>query len=251
MDLAQAFKAEPNTPLTAALSIQTTYHLGVDITAGTGQQTWGLPCVWPFPWDGIVYDAEVDSPFNAKVHAHSQIDTTDPETGIKYSLIYLHLSSVPKTKTDLDPAVITYKQGDTIGRIGNNGDVHPAPTPQFPFNGTHLHLGMGVKNPGDLNAKMVDPLIYFDLNNPFRSLAENYKFNNNLAFGTHSTENTELQRVLQRLAYFPSTQSLTDYYGPLTANGVLQFRIAKGVSSATDPEGRSCGPMTRAALNQL
>lgn len=251
LDLAQPFKAPVPVDFSQALSIQTTDHIGVDVTAGTGQQTWGLPCVWPFPFNGIVYDAEVDSPFGAKLHAHSQIDGLDPETGITYKLMYLHLSSVTQSKGDLETKLIIYKQGDVIGRIGNNGAVLPAPTPSQPFNGTHLHLGVGVQKPGDINATMVDPLLYFDLSNPFRSAAEGYKFNNTLVFGKHNPENKELQRVLRTNGFFPSTQSLTDYYGPITADAILKFRVAKGVPSITDTQGHSCGPLTRAELNKL
>ena len=99
----------------------------------------------------------------AKVHAHAQIDGTDPDTGIKYSLIYLHLSEVSKSKSATDTTVITYNQGDIIGKIGNNGYVLPAPTPENPYAGTHLHLGVGVKKPGELNYTMVDPMTIFNL----------------------------------------------------------------------------------------
>lgn len=165
----QPFHVTASVPFSQARAIQTVDHLGVDIVCGTNQQTWGQECVWPFPWPGTVYDAEVDSELNAKLHAHSQIDTVDPATGIKYSIVYLHLSSVTKTKTDSDHTLITYNQGDVIGKIGNNGEVEPPPTPQNPLQGSHLHLGLGIQHPGELNATMVDPQAYFDVTDPFRN----------------------------------------------------------------------------------
>jgi len=251
LELAQGFHVAAPVGISQALSIQTTDHLGVDITCGTPQETWGLECVWPFPWQGTVYDAQVDAPFNAKQHAHSQIDGTDPATGIQYSLIYIHLSAVTQSKAPTEDKVITYNQGDTIGRIGNNGFVNPAPTAAHPFDGSHLHLGVGVKNPSDLNATMVDPLIYFDLQNPFRSPSQGYKFMSNMAFGQTSGDIANLQKVLQHLGFFPATQAITGYYGPKTASAVLQFRLQYGVSSNTDTQGHSVGPLTREALNKL
>ncbi len=251
LDLAQGFRASPTTPITQALSIQTTDHLGVDVTCGTPQQTWGKDCVWPFPFPGAVYDAQVDSPFNAQLHAHSQIDGTDPITNIQYSLIYIHLSAVTATKAPGDNRQITYNQGDVIGRIGNNGFVNPAPTAARPFDGSHLHLGVGVKHVGDLNYFMDDPLKYFNLSDPFRTTIAPLQFMVNLSFGQTSVDIQNLQSVLQREGFFPATQAVTGYYGPLTASGVLQFRVKYGVSSANDPKGWSVGPLTRLALNNL
>lgn len=223
----------------------------MDVSCGDAPHTWGLPCVWPFPWEGIIWESLVDSPFNARFNAHAQIDGIDPLTRIQYSLVFIHLSSVTQSKSALDSEVMTYKQGDVIGHIGNNGFVTPAPTIQNPLAGSHLHLGVGVKKPGETNFLMMNPLDYFDLSIPFRSLSASYKFQRTLTFGSHNPENMELQRVLQRQGFFPATQSLTDYYGPITATAVLKFRTAVGVSSQTDWKGYSCGPLTRAALNKI
>lgn len=168
LTVVQGFHVAAPVGLDQALKVQTTDHLGVDVVCGTNEQTWGQECVWPFPWPGIVYDAQVDSTFGAKEHAHSQIDTADPATGIEYSLVYLHLSSVTKTKIDTDSTYIRYNQGDTIGKIGNNGAVTPLPTPAHPLDGTHLHLGIGVRRPGELNYTMEDPQLYLDVTSPFR-----------------------------------------------------------------------------------
>lgn len=162
--LTQAFRSDRRIDFSTALSVNTSFHNGVDVVCGTNEETWGKECTWPFPFTGTVYDAEVDSPMGAKLHAHSQIDGTDPETGISYSLIYIHLSSVIHTVQPGSSSTWIYNQGDTIGKIGNNGAVNPPPTPEHPLWGTHLHLGVGVKKPGEINYTMVDPLTIFELN---------------------------------------------------------------------------------------
>jgi murein DD-endopeptidase MepM/ murein hydrolase activator NlpD len=169
IEVTQPFRSDSPLSLSTAYSTSTAFHNGVDIVCGTPEETWGTPCVWPFPFSGTVYDALVDSPRGATVHAHSQIDGTDPDTGIKYSLVYLHLSAVTAPKQDGSTTEITYKQSDIIGNIGNNGFVNPPPTPENPDAGTHLHFGVGVKKPGELNYTMVDPLTIFDVNLPFRT----------------------------------------------------------------------------------
>lgn len=251
MELAQAFRADTPLDISTALSKSTTFHNGVDITCGPPEQTWGLELVWSFPWPGIVYDAMVDAPLGAMLHAHSQIDTVDPTTQIQYSVIYLHVSYVTHPKMPQDAALITYNQGEVIGRIGNNGFVNPAPTPARPLDGSHLHLGLGVKKPGDLNFLMVDPLMYFDLANPYISPSTSYKFMVNLVFGQRGVDIENLQKVLQREGCYPATQSITGYYGPITAKAVLSFRVKYWISSASDPLGHSVGPLTRAQLNKL
>lgn len=233
--LTQPFRADTQVDFSTALSKSTKFHNGVDVVCGTAQQTWGRECVWPFPWQGVVYDAQVDSLFGAKQHAHSQIDTTDPDTGIKYSIIYLHLSSVTITKEALEDKVITYNQGDVIGKIGNNGAVSPPPTPENPLNGTHLHLGIGVKKPGELNYTMVDPLVYFDLNDPYRIP---FQFTKNLWFGQKNDDIVELQKRL-------GISTLTGFFGFITYWSVVGYQKVNGIS----PTG-FVGQITRASLNE-
>lgn len=166
--VSQPFRSAKPVDISKALSIETTDHNGLDIVCGTNEQTWGVECVWPFPWLGVVYDSRVSSQFGATDYARCQIDTKDPETGIEYSLIYLHLSSVTNTKTPTENRIVAYRQGEVVGKIGNNGSVRPSPTPERPLDGTHLHLGLGVKKPGEVNYTMVDPQIYLNVKDPFR-----------------------------------------------------------------------------------
>ena len=233
--VAQPYTEVAPVDLSKALSIETKTHNGVDIVCGTPEQTWGQPCVWPFPFQGVVYDAQVDSLFGATQHAHSQIDGTDPATGIRYSLVYLHLSKVTQTKAPEEDKVIIYQQGDVIGLIGNNGYVNPPPTPTEPYNGSHLHLGVGMKMSGELNYTMVNPQQVFDVNDPFRS---NFYFNNNLWFGMKNNDVVELQK---RLGVYPQT----GFFGAITLASVINYQKAHAISPAVG----FVGAITRASLN--
>lgn len=144
-------------------------HEANDVTSGDGPSTYGLPVVWSFPFPGKPYRMMVNSPLAAKAtRASAQIDGIDPNTGITYSCIYIHLSSAPYVVEDGVSNSIVFKQGDIVGYIGNSGAVIPKPTPTNPFGGAHLHLALGIKKPGEANFTMVDPLLHFDILNPFR-----------------------------------------------------------------------------------
>ncbi len=78
-----------------------------------------------------------------------------------------------------------------------------------------------------------------------------YKFYVNLAYGDNGTEVIALQKVLQTLGIFPSNVPPSGFYGGITATALLAFRVKYGVSSASDPLGHSCGPLTRAKLNSI
>lgn len=236
--LTQGFRAEEPLDMSTMLSTSTRFHNGVDVVCGTNEQTWGRECVWPFPWPGTVYDSRVDSPLGAKQFARAQIGTTDPDTGIAYSIIYLHLSAVAKTKGPTDTNVIVYQQGETIGKMGNNGFVNPKPTPERPLDGSHLHLGLGVKKPGEINYTMVDPLQYFDISDPYRSETVPYYFNRDLYFGIRGQDVVRLQ---ERLGVFPTYPQ----FGPKTLQALVKYQQDHGIRPAVG----FCGEITRASLN--
>lgn len=238
--VAQPFKSIKPVDISKALSIETTEHNGVDIVVGNvgdswdeiSKKTWGTACVWPFPFPGTVYDSRVSSQFGATDFARCQVDGIDPATGILYSIIYLHLSSVTNTKAPTENKVITYKQGDVIGCIGNNGFVRPAPTPEKPLAGSHLHGGLGIKKPEELNATMVDPLLYFDVTNPFREVfvqpespvtQKLYTFTRTLKKGDRGGDVVVLQYILKLENCF-DYPTLTGYYGDITVAGVKRLQ---------------------------
>lgn len=268
--ISQPFKSTELAAWYTSHGITMPTHDGVDIICGTREQTWGSPVVWPFPWPGKVWDAWVDSPMGATQHAHCQIDTTNPATGEQYSVIYLHLSAVTKTrKTQQDPP-ITYQEGDVIGYIGNNGSVSPPPTGSEPFNGSHLHLGLGVKNPGELNYSMIDPLIVFDINDPYRGEdqpnrdtavyewakangATGFKFSKDLYYGLTDQDVLQLQKYLNARGFIiagagkaGSTGFETDYFGDATKKAVIAYQKANGIQPAVG----YFGSITRASVNK-
>lgn len=231
-------------------------HNGNDVTCGDGIQTFGTACVWPFPFPGTVYDSQAESEVAAESRiAHAQIDGTDPTTGIMYSVLYLHLSKVAHKKLFSDGQVITYQQGDVIGYIGNSGAVLPAPSAVNPFNGSHLHLGLGIKKPGEANATMVDPSLHFDVNNPFRGNDDPerdklvlawaaahgtpapFSFTKDLSYGNSNSDVIQLQK---RLKVLPQS----GFFGSITLAAVRAYQTKNGL-----PSTGFVGPLTRAKLN--
>jgi hypothetical protein len=78
-----------------------------------------------------------------------------------------------------------------------------------------------------------------------------HNFVSNIIYGQSGSEVKALQQALQLEKVFPDTVPATGYYGNLTSQAVLKFRSKYGISSANDDQGYSCGPLTRAKLNQL
>ena len=78
-----------------------------------------------------------------------------------------------------------------------------------------------------------------------------YNFVVNLKYGTTHVDIQGLQTALQFEGFFPKNVPTTQYYGELTRKAVLAFRVKYGISSSTDPMGKSCGPLTRAKLNNI
>jgi hypothetical protein len=79
--------------------------------------------------------------------------------------------------------------------------------------------------------------------------ATGHVFNTDIHFGATSDEVTQLQTTLARAGVF--NLKPTGYYGPITASAIVKFRTKAGVDGSTDPLGRTVGPRTRAALNQV
>ena len=84
-----------------------------------------------------------------------------------------------------------------------------------------------------------------------------HNFNKDIAYGQKSEEVRALQQALQVDGSFPAGFSLNAkdypvaYYGDMTAQAVLKFRLKYGIDSSTDPKGRNAGPKTRTKLNEL
>ena len=155
-----------------------------------------------------------------------------------------------------------FKQGEVIGFIGNNGAVTPKPTPSNPFFGSHLHLGLGVKNPGEMNFTMVDPSTIFDINDPYIGSDDptkdhpvyqwasgfRHNFEKDIHRGDESEEVKLVQDALTILGYLRVPADQLGTYGPKTRNAVLAFQQAYKITSGT---GNDVGPLTRAKLNAI
>lgn len=76
----------------------------------------------------------------------------------RYNLILWHCSEIV-----VKPS---YKEGDTVGYVGNSGLVDPPPTLAKPFAGAHLHMGLRKNN------VLIDPLELFDLTQWFTSTGD-------------------------------------------------------------------------------
>ncbi|HEY1037691.1 MAG TPA: peptidoglycan-binding domain-containing protein [Candidatus Paceibacterota bacterium] len=74
--------------------------------------------------------------------------------------------------------------------------------------------------------------------------AQVVSFNTNLTVGSRGADVTALQAFLQAKGFFPATQAVTAYFGPLTRSAVAAYQSAKGIT----PAAGYFGPITRAAV---
>jgi hypothetical protein len=85
------------------------------------------------------------------------------EDGYYYQVLFYH------TVTNEAKVGQIVKAGETIGRMGNAGYVLPKVTPNAPLNGGHCHLvlqRMKRNQWGNYEIEFLNPLDYFDVNNP-------------------------------------------------------------------------------------
>lgn len=124
--------------------INMTTHNGLDIVIGDNYQTYGTKLVCPVP------NAELSQTWftDAMSTAGNGIQIGWEEGVDRYNLIFWHCSEIVVKNT--------YKEQDIVGYIGNSGLVSPPVTPQSPFAGSHLHLGLRKNN------ILIDPLTIFD-----------------------------------------------------------------------------------------
>ncbi len=127
------------------------FHDAVDIATGQLKDTHGTPFVCPFPVAECIY---FDDSGETGTQKADRLQVKYIEKGIEYILGGLHFSKMIKKDN--------YVKGETMAYLGNSGFVLPAPTKESPLNGSHLHMTLRV------NGVVVDPLLYFDINNPFR-----------------------------------------------------------------------------------
>jgi len=148
--ITQVFGETKNNEWYKSVGIDIPSHNGVDFGIGTPVQTYGTPLVCPFPVASVV-KVTFTTPMETKGNGVT-IQYKD-EKKIRWQLVLWHTGEVAIKMFD------TLKEGDEICFIGNSGICRPAPTPERPYDGSHLHL-MLYKN-----GVLVNPMDYFDENN--------------------------------------------------------------------------------------
>ena len=125
-------------------NINMPFHNGLDCVIGDSIQTYGTKLVCPVP------NAELSMTWftDAMSTAGNGIQIGWDEGKDRYNLIFWHCSEIVSKPT--------YKEQDIVGYIGNSGLVSPPVTPQTPFAGSHLHLGLRKNN------ILINPLDIFD-----------------------------------------------------------------------------------------
>lgn len=122
------------------------------------QLTFGASFVAPFDFEVIQADWRdktvgyygQEAPAGGWIDIRGKLDdTTD------IVLHFQHCSSIKLGKG------FSGKAGCIIGNMGNSGGCVPAPTPDFPFDGTHCHLTVYTIKKGE-NAVRVNPFDYID-----------------------------------------------------------------------------------------
>lgn len=81
--------------------------------------------------------------------------------------------------------------------------------------------------------------------------SENSVFVSDLVYGSKGSDVETLQGKLKELGYFQGA-IITDYYGDVTKEAVIDFQLANGIiSSINDVGAGKVGPQTRAKLNTI
>lgn len=135
IQITQPYGSNANVEWYKANNIEVPFHNGVDlILTGTERQTYGSALITPTDGWKIV-KVTFDSPMSTKGNGITIECQEFEEDGItkKLQVVYWHCSEIV-SKFD------ALKQFDEIAYIGNSGAVNPAPTPECPYCGSHLHL---------------------------------------------------------------------------------------------------------------
>ena len=137
-------------------------HLAVDVVIGTPEYsqwaTYGAQIVCPFP-EAKMINREVGGDPGSQKGGRFQISYTPPGQTAEIIMGGVHCSEIIDKET--------FKEGEVVAYIGNNGYVNPPPTPAEAYAGGHLHLSYTLREPGQ-NGIPHDPLEIFNIYEPFR-----------------------------------------------------------------------------------
>ena len=144
-------------------------HEAIDVIVGTPQYqewaTYGAKIVCPFPLAEMVSSDPGTDPNDMKA-GRFQIQCTLPD-GTQLVMGGLHCSEVVNKRY--------FNEGDVVAYIGNGGFVSPQATKEDAYAGGHLHLSYTVRPLGQ-NAISVDPLLMFDINDPYRGADSGFAY---------------------------------------------------------------------------
>ena len=82
----------------------------------------------------------------------------------------------------------------------------------------------------------------------------NYVFTKTLNFGMNDPDVLKLQKSLQYFGFFPSNADGTNYFGSITAKGVLAWQIENNVDSLIELkklQGKIFGPKSILKMNDM
>ena len=160
VEVTQGFKSTALIDYYRSKGIYISFHDAVDVRVkgGTAIDTYGVPFVCPFPRATLKKYVEAD-PVNG-IGGSVQVEYIEPD-GTSLVVGCIHLSGTVRKDS--------YNEGDIMGYIGNAGYVVPAPEIGTPFGGSHGHVTLSKKKFGESNWTAIDPLLYLDVTNPFRS----------------------------------------------------------------------------------
>lgn len=151
VEITQAFKSKELVDFYKSKGLDISEHNAIDVTCGDAVATYGTPFVCPFSTATLVNYTEAEP---AKGISGRVLIKYIEADGTELILGGIHLSGTVKQDV--------YKEGDILGYIGNYGYVLPEPTIGQPFLGSHIHLTL-LKN-----GVVVDPLLYFNPQDPYR-----------------------------------------------------------------------------------
>lgn len=218
-------------------------HNGQDLATLHGQEVYAAH-------DGVC-EVQVDSKqgYGVVIRTEDQFDYKDGQAFFKS--IYWHLISNIPVKTGQK-----IKVGDLIGYSDSTGVS----------TGDHLHFGLksvgrnsnGVYynlEEGNGYYAAIDPTPYYNGKFAKDISVTNIKFWADLKLGDEKPAVKQLQNKLQKLGYFPLSQSLTNYYGNITRGAVWLFQqdYVENLSwlERNIYKGKVFGPKSREALNRL
>lgn len=226
-------------------------HSGVDSSCGFGSPILSY-------WDNeYVYKVLTKENPSADGSGFTGVFTIVEHNGIVFEFLYGHCNPAP----NLLGKIIS--RGALVGTEANNGEVYSGGvriTLDMQRNGdtrgSHRHdqarllkkessvrpgvpylssLGGGIFHKDGYFYAMVDIdngfKGCFDWTQPFKEIVKPvHEFQSVLNYGARGRSVQKLQEILKHEGYFPKEQECTGYFGDMTANALIKFQVANGIT---------------------